>query len=250
MTVPPPSADWIKAWIGAQRRAIEQWQGGQIAAPEVPPNPFADLFARFAGSASIPQGFSAAGQVPGWWRSFSPAAGAGGSWSLPGLGPLREQQELTQALAAAITDFQRLAAEMASTLAKVHTDTLDLLARRSLEQANAGKPVTDFKALYDLWVECGEATYSKVAAADPYCRLQGELGNAGVRVQELQQQLLERWLKQLDLPTRSELNTLHRRIHDLQKRIDAVGNTAAPSGQQVAGMASAPRRRSRKKATN
>lgn len=250
MTVPPPSADWINAWISAQRQAIQQWQGGQTPVRPTPASPFADLFARFAGSTSMPQGFAGAGQLPDWWRSFSPAAGAGGSWSLPGLGPLREHQELAQALATATADFQRLTAEMTATLAKVHSETLDLLARRSLEQANAGKPVTDFKALYDLWVECGEAIYSKVAAGEPYCRLQAGLGNAGVRVQELQQQLLERWLKQLDLPTRSELNTLHRRIHDLQQRLEAVATASMPPEQKPANPPPSPRRRSRKKATN
>ncbi len=243
MTVPPPPAEWISAWIAAQRQAIQQWQGGQFPPPEGGPNPLADWFARFAGSSSMTGAFTV-GQVPGWWRSFSPAAGTG--WSLPGLGPSREHQELTQALAGAIAEYQRLALEMTGILAKVHADTLDLLARRSLEQAHAGKPVTGFNALYDLWVECGEATYASVVAADPYCRLLAELGNAGVRVQELQQQLLQRWLKQLDLPTRSELNTLNRRIRDLQRRLDAAVQAPARTDGPAATPAS-PRRRSRKK---
>lgn len=250
MTVSTPPADWIRAWIDAQRQAIQHWQQGQDPSPGGPLNPFAGLFAGFAAPASATQGFANAGQVAGWWRSFSPAAEARGGWSLPGLGPLREQQELTQALAAAIADYQRLATEMAAILAKVHTDTLDLLGRRSLEQANAGKPVTDFRVLYDLWVECGEATYAKVAVADPYCRLQAGLGNAGVRVQELQQQLLERWLKQLDLPTRSELNTLNRRIQNLQKRLDSVQHAQAQAEPPPDAETPPPRRRARKKAAS
>ncbi len=222
MTVSGPgSQDWIKAWIEGQRAAVDKWLGAQKspgAAEQVAA--FEGFFQQLAGAAQPSAMGDFGNQIGALWRSFSPASTVAAG--LPGLGPLKEQQEALQSLASAVGDCQRLSGEMARVMAKVHSDTLDLLARRSLEQANAGQPIDGFKALHDLWIECGEATYAKVAQGDAYCRLQADLCNAGVRVQGHQQQLMERWLKQLDLPTRSELNTLHRRVQELKKRLDAM----------------------------
>jgi len=219
---PGPVPDWIVAWIEGQRQAVHLWSGSQAAVS--PAAPLIEAWSRFGDQGTLAGGFT---QLAGWLQSFQP----GGSAGLPGIGPLREQQELAQSLALAFAEYQRLAAEMTAVLGKIHADTLDLLVRRVAEQANSGHPVQDFKGLYDLWVECGEVTYGKVATSESYSRLQADLGNAGVRVQGLEQQLIERWLKQLDLPTRSELNTLHRRVRELQRRLDEATDQAnAPSG--------------------
>lgn len=211
--------DWVTVWIEGQRAAVEKWLSAQKTPAAVEQAAaFGGLFQQLAGAAPGMPDFGK--QIAAMWGSFPPAPHAVAS--LPGLGPLREQQEIWQGLVNALSDYQRLSGEMAKVMAKVHSDTLDLLARRSLEQANAGQPVTGSRALHDLWIECGEATYARVAQGDAYCRLQADLCNAGVRVQSHQQQLLERWLKQLDLPTRSELNTLHHRVQELKKRLDAM----------------------------
>ncbi len=224
--------DWINAWIEGQKATVQRWLEDQhIKTEPGAPSSFADWFQQAAAAAQAASGWNGAGgQMAALWGVLgaSSSARAQSGWSLPDVGPLREQQATMKGLAAAVADYQRLAIDMASMLAKVHADTLDLLARRAAEQANAGTPVDSFKALYDLWIECGETTYARVAQGDAYVRLQADLCNAAIRVQSHQQQQLERWLKQVDLPTRSELNTLHRRVADLKRQIESRSE-AAPS---------------------
>lgn len=246
-----PANDWIQAWIQAQRAALEQWNAGRPPA-SASARSFSDLFSPPQPTAhSSPVAPSAKGIADFWvfpWQmpGMASPGTAPGSWDLPGIGPLREQQAAAQEMAAALADVERLTLEMARVMAKVHADTLDLLARRSAERANEGKPVTDAKALYDLWIECGEATYAKVAHGDAYCRLQADLCNAGVRFQAIERQQVERWLKLLDLPTRSEVNTLNLRIRELQRQLDSAAKPPAafrtPAGDTAPRSKVAPKR--------
>lgn len=243
-----PANHWIEAWIEAQKTALAQWTSDPPKSAQAGTRSFADVFSPFLsaaqtalGAASVNGGtesFAFPWKMPG----FAAAGGPGGTLDLPGIGPLREQQAAAQEMAAALADVERLSLEMARVMAKVHADTLDLLARRSAERANEGTPVADIKALYDLWIECGEATYAKVAHGDAFCRLQADLCNAGIRFQSVERQQVERWLKLLDLPTRSEVNTLNRRIRDLQRQLESV-TASAPSPSRTPVGEIAPRRK-------
>jgi class III poly(R)-hydroxyalkanoic acid synthase PhaE subunit len=226
--------DWVKTWIEGQKAALEQWLSGQRGSTgPVPAGAFADLLppAVAAARAALDGGMPG-GQMAALWGLLGSAFPGLLKRPLesPAIGPLREQQASMQELAGALAEYQRLTIEMATVLAKVHADTLDLLARRSLELANAGQPLETFKALHDLWVECGEVTFAKVAHGESYCRLQAALCNAGIRVQAQQQRQIERWLKQLDLPTRTELNTLHLRVLELQRLVDSAASARAAPG--------------------
>lgn len=243
-----PAEDWIEAWIQAQKSALAQWTSAQPNSGQAGARSVSDLFSPFLsaaqstfGTASVKGGTDSFG-FPWKMPGFAAAGGPSGIADLPGIGPLREQQAAAQEMAAALADVERLSLEMARVMAKVHADTLDLLARRSAERANQGAPVADIKALYDLWIECGEATYAKVAHGDAFCRLQADLCNAGIRFQAVERQQVERWLKLLDLPTRSEVNTLNLRIRDLQRQLESATATA-PSPQRKPVRKPAPRRK-------
>ncbi len=223
-----PAGDWVHAWIEGQKTAFAKWSGERQPAGVPGIKSISELFAPALAAAQSALGAGAARGMPGslgllWGGQGAAATGAAtGTWGIPGVGPLREQQAAAQAMASALADVERLSLEMAGTLARIHADTLDLLARRAAEQANQGKPVEDVKALYDLWIDCGEVTYAKVAHSDAYCRLQADLCNSGVRFQAAERQQMERWLKLLDLPTRAEVNTLNLRIRDLQRRLESA----------------------------
>jgi len=190
-----------------------------------------------AGQASAADGKSAAPEAPfkigeellnlwrGAWTTLSDAqAGAGPQLSdllarLPPIGIAREHSETWRELLAAQAECQRLEHELRAVLARVQADALDLLGKRLRERDQQHKPITQYRELYDLWVECGEQVYAKVAHSPSYGKLQAELGNAAMRVRSHQQKVLEHALKQFDLPTRSELNTVHRQLREQREQL-------------------------------
>ncbi len=243
-----PANDWIQAWIQGQKATLEQWNAKRPPSASASARSFSDLFSPVLAAAQSSLGAASAKGItdsfvfPWQMPGVAAAGGAKGSGDLPGIGPLRVQQAAAQEMAAALAEVERLSLEMARVMARVHADTLDLLARRSAERANEGKPVADAKALYDLWIECGEATYAKVAHGDAYCRLQADLCNAGIRFQAVEREQVERWLKLLDLPTRSEVNTLNLRIRELQRQMESVA-AKSPSAPRTPASDTAPRRK-------
>lgn len=148
------------------------------------------------------------------------------------LGWAREQQQEWRDLAVAQAEYRRLESELLGRLFGVQTEALDRLERVLRARASENRPLEHMRELYDLWVECGEDTYFAMARSDEYCRLQADLGNAAVRFRAQQQKIIERWLKRFDLPTRAELNSVHRELRALKERLSRTQESQSRSTRQ------------------
>lgn len=196
--------DWIEQWIAQQRELLSR--GATAASPD-PFNIGSALLGAWANSGLFQS--SVAQQLADFFGR------------LPPIGLAREQTEAWRELAAAQAECGQIETELRAVLVKVQLDALDLLSER-VRQRGTADPIESFRALYDLWVECGEQVYSKLAHSDAYAKLQAELGNASMRLRSRLQVVLEYGLKQLDLPTRSELNSLHRQVRELRTELASI----------------------------
>jgi class III poly(R)-hydroxyalkanoic acid synthase PhaE subunit len=121
---------------------------------------------------------------------------------------------------------------------KVQTEALVMVEaavrdRRAKQSAGTVPGIDDYRELYNLWVECGEKVFAQVAHSESYAKLQAQLGNAAIRLKARQQAVLERMLKQFDLPTRSELNTVHKQMREMRERIATLeAQLAAARGEE------------------
>jgi class III poly(R)-hydroxyalkanoic acid synthase PhaE subunit len=254
----PNAGDWIGGWIEQQRELLrQQAAAGGPASMQDLGRRWLDLgesylkgLSRFGegggtpgdtfrpdpGQASAAAQFKLGEDILCAWRSAwagaeQEHAGLGRGFAelmdrLPFLGLAREQAQAWRELSAAQAECRRLGQELSTVLSRVQSDVLALLEQRVREREQAGKPIADFRALYDLWVECGEQVYSQVAHSEAYSRLQAELGNATMRLRSRQQAVIEHALKQFDLPTRAELNTVHLQLRELRSTLAAMKNPA------------------------
>ena len=201
-------AEMGKSYLEAMQRAATQ-APGESAAADAPFKVGEELLNLWRGA----------------WSTLSDAqAGAGPQLSdllarLPPIGIAREHSETWRELLAAQAESQRLEQELRAVLARVQADALELVTERLREREQQQRPITQYRELYDLWVECGEQVYAKVAHSAAYGKLQAEFGNAAMRVRSHQQKVLEQGLKQFDLPTRSELNTVHRQLREQREQL-------------------------------
>jgi class III poly(R)-hydroxyalkanoic acid synthase PhaE subunit len=271
--------NWAEQWIEQQRALLDQAaQPGKAASEQV--NVLASQWAELGksylggltqlaqsmgaaagdGAAAQPQSpFAGApgnspGQPPGemfdawkaaWSNAMSQAAAPGGWTDLlnrtPPLGLFREQTEAWRAVAAARADMERLEQELAAVMRRVQSEALVLLAERVKARAGSDDPVQGFRELYDLWVECSEQVFSTVAHSSAYAHLQGELGNASMRLRARMQKVIEQGLKQFDLPTRSELNSLHQQVRLLKQKVAALEQGAGEPAATAKAEPAAPR---------
>ncbi|HWK75940.1 MAG TPA: poly(R)-hydroxyalkanoic acid synthase subunit PhaE [Povalibacter sp.] len=169
----------------------------------------------------------------GAWTSASSAqTGAAKGLSdlfakLPPIGLAREQVAVWQELASIQAECQQLEQELREVLAGVQRKALDLLDEQVRQRRERNEPVATYRELYDLWVDCAEQVFAKVAHSDAYSKLQGELGNATIRLKARQQKVIEYALKQFDLPTRSELNSVHLQLRQLKQKVAALEQRTA-----------------------
>jgi hypothetical protein len=159
----------------------------------------------------------------------------------PAFGPTREHQQRWQRAAEAwgrIDDAQRR-------LQRLWSDALReaataFAARLGPSQAAAAGPEA-VRKLYDMWIECAEDAYARAAHGDAFCNALSEFVNAGSQWRRELQASIEHTAKLLDLPTRSEINTLMRRLKLVEERLSAAPKTRKPRAK-VSGSKRARRR--------
>ncbi|HEY4353907.1 MAG TPA: poly(R)-hydroxyalkanoic acid synthase subunit PhaE, partial [Paraburkholderia sp.] len=92
-----------------------------------------------------------------------------------------------------------------------------------------GRQIDSIRALYDLWVDAAEEAYAEIALSDDFRKVYGDVVNSQMRVRSQMQQEVERIGVDLGMPTRSELNSVHKRLHDMRRELrdsqEALRNT-------------------------
>lgn len=210
--------DWIEGWLREQRKKLGPDSGDRESQPE-------DSHEAGSGPSADPW----AG-LRSMWAQFdvlrTTNSGAFGPFGLA-----REEEKLWRELAAAQARYSKAQAHFFALIHRVQLDALDLLEKRIRERA-ATEPVRDVREIYDLWIECGEQVYAKCAHSDAYCQTQAAFANATSELRTKQQAVIERGLKLFDLPTRAELNGVHRQLRELNEKLERskLGHGRSKSG--------------------
>jgi class III poly(R)-hydroxyalkanoic acid synthase PhaE subunit len=245
--------DWVAAWIARQREILasrsSQQQAGEGADDlgrrwAEAGQSFFDGARQFASAAPGVQGepldpFNVGESLLRAWTNATALQSAMAQQlaelfgRLPPIGLAREHTEAWRELAAAHAEYKRIEHELRAEISKVQLGALDLLEKRVGERDSA-MPIDSFRTLYDLWVECGEQTFGTLAHSAAYSKLQAELGNATMRLRSRVQTVLEQSLKQFDLPTRSELNSVHRQVRELRLQLETLAARKGPKPKRTA----------------
>jgi polyhydroxyalkanoate synthase subunit PhaE len=184
-TANPVSAAYIKAcedYLGVHQAIVEQFNNR--TAPTA-------VF-------GVPPAFLDA------WKSLAQSMGA--PVGVPALGPAREHLEVVQKMTDLGLQFQHKYAEFTAHLADIPQD-----AMRGIRELGAG-------TTYDEWIESAEAAYASLAHGATFARLLGELCNKLNALKVQRGKLLEYFSRQLDLPTRAEVDSLHQQVRLLREQ--------------------------------
>ncbi|HQW10196.1 MAG TPA: poly(R)-hydroxyalkanoic acid synthase subunit PhaE [Steroidobacteraceae bacterium] len=125
-----------------------------------------------------------------------------------------------QAPQAPLASLQRMASLQSRVLeshARLLAHGADI-AREAMQHfaARAVKAPPDPSSLYTTWIDCAEEAYANHANREDYCQSQAELVNALNSLRLEQRSQIEEWARALDLPTRTEMNALIRRVKALE----------------------------------
>lgn len=229
--------EWIKSWIDEQRekvrRAAESGESQQSSTADGARNdPFASLAASWAQLRRV---------IESGFESLTTHLS---STTAP-LGWTREHEQAWRDLLSAHAELKKCEADLHALWAQVQGEAFSELERLVRERDRAGQAPKTPRELYDLWIECGERAHAAMAHSEKYCVVQAAYANAAVRFRACQQDIIERVLKQYDLPTRSEINSLHRQVRELRTRLEQL--ESAP--KSVAARKAAAKRATERKRT-
>jgi class III poly(R)-hydroxyalkanoic acid synthase PhaE subunit len=222
------SADFLKAWVD---------QAGAIQ----------DLFARLAdqSSAGLPPSMPPPHLAP--WKDFVDGLGIG-SFNptemfpgAPALGLSREYQETARRLVELGQQFQQRYAEFAQQNATVMQDAFHVMKKRV---DAAPLPPKSPAELYDAWIDCAEGAYTQAAHSDSFARLLADLCNISSAMKVERGKLTEQLARHLDLPSRAEVDSLHRQV----RALSAAMRTAASGFASRPAKPAKPTRTRRKRA--
>jgi len=144
-------------------------------------------------------------------------------FGLPPLGPAREQQESWQRLSAAAMRCAQAQARLAAQWNEIVAAGLQQLGQQLTPAVQDGRMPGSMKELYDSWVNAAESAYGRAAHGVAFIQAQSELGNALTELRLAQREILEEWARQFDLPTRAELNSLHKQVRELSAAVKRLG---------------------------
>jgi polyhydroxyalkanoate synthase subunit PhaE len=216
--------------------------------------PFTDAAERFtaaarsfldgAANASAPTAGEAAGAFSDFLREqyaafqmpWSPGVGAGAGRGTPpptmgdspAIGASREHQQRWQRMAEAarrVDDAQRRLQRLWSDA--LREAAVDFAAK--LAPPNPGGLNADaLRKLYDTWIDCAEEAYARMSHGEVFCDALAEYVNASSQWRRELQASSEHLAKLLDLPTRSEINTLSRRLKAVEQLLRAAQKKRPP----------------------
>ena len=218
----------MNMWMTSMHNVLQQWitqiqNNMDIATPDLPGVSGTTLsaWAQFADSVAPWLNMSqhlakevAEGHLPGGIEI--PGVGAAQeqffrALSMPGLGYTREQQERLQTLARNLLSYHDAFRAYKLAFAKTALSSLDSVQKHLQALHEEGKHIDSLRALYDMWVDASEHAYADFAMSDEYQVVYGDLVNALMRVRQDMNAMAEQQYQLMNIPTRSEIDTMQHR---------------------------------------
>ena len=82
------------------------------------------------------------------------------------------------------------------------------------------------RAMFDLWIDSAEEAYAEIALSPEFRKVYGGLVNAQMRVRAGMQKEVEQMSEKLGMPTRSEVDSAHRKIAELERQLRRMRDAA------------------------
>lgn len=138
---------------------------------------------------------------------------------MPAFGFAREHQQRWQQLTQSQLDFHTDSAPYFELMSQALQDAFVRFEARLGERSEPGKQLTSARALFDLWIDAAEEAYADVAISPAFRDAYGSHVNAQMRLKAAMQQEVEQATGAVGMPTRTEIDSAHRKIVQLERDV-------------------------------
>ncbi|HEY6984435.1 MAG TPA: class III poly(R)-hydroxyalkanoic acid synthase subunit PhaE [Rhodanobacteraceae bacterium] len=217
------------SWTDALRDGFKMPDGAALFS-----NPVAEALREISGQGVKSFEQMMQGMTPGMAPGFDPAREVKSWLRVPAFGFLREHQEHYQKMAVALIEYQEQTARYNALIMKSSVRAFELFESKLAAREEPGRQIDSLRALYDLWVDSAEEAYAEIALSQEFREVYGSLVNAQMRVRSQMQQEVERIATDFGMPTRSELDSIGQRLHDLRRDLrNGSGSASSNLAREV-----------------
>jgi len=211
-------------WFARMQQVAAQFAGREHGAQDVAKawqralggNPFQGLLQgmRGPGLEGLEQWSEAAAP---WLQNVRNEAAS--TLGMPAFGFAREHQERLQGLGQAQLRWQDALSAYNALMATTSQDAYARFEAKLAEREEPGRQLGSVRALFDLWVDAAEEAYADTALSTEYRKAYGELVNAQMQLRASGQAIAEQAANLLGMPSRTELDSAHRKIAELERQL-------------------------------
>jgi class III poly(R)-hydroxyalkanoic acid synthase PhaE subunit len=242
-------------WYGQMQQLASQFAGRNASASEIASawkqalggnaaSAFTDVFAAMSrpGQQGMETWIAQMRPFLGLMQSMQAGQPDMRAWmGMPTFGLAREHQERWQRLALAQIEHQDRSRAFAELMGEAAQRAFVKFEEKLAERSEPGKQVESTRALFDLWIDAAEDAYAEIALSERFRETYGALVDAQMRLRAGVQREIEQIGQLLGTPTRTEVDSAHRRIVQLERELrrmrDAVVELQGRAGQPTAAAA-------------
>ena len=228
-------------WFGAMQGVANRFAGQDAAAPDIArawkealgaagENPFPEMLRSMRGHGlqGLDQWIEDASPYLDAWRRES------SKWlGVPAFGFAREHQQRQQKLLLSYQDYQQRTGEYNALLARSLQRGFELFEHKLAEREEPGRQLRSARALFDLWIDAAEEGYAQVALSPEFRQVYGALGDAQMRLRAGIQREVEQLGGMFGMPTRTEVDSAHRKISQLEREVRKLRDAQAAMTSSV-----------------
>ncbi len=152
--------------------------------------------------------------------------------SMPGLGYSREKQEQMNHLYQQYVEYERKSRDYNAGMAKVGLEAVQKFQEYLANPPKGTDPLKSLKEVYTKWVDVCEEIYAKYAMTEEYTKLYGDTVNALMNFKKQQNKMTDDMMEQFNLPTRQEVDNLHKQVRELKRELAALKPKASKKGKK------------------
>lgn len=119
-------------------------------------------------------------------------------------------------------DFRKASADYHIILAKTSAQAFEEVMKELVAISERGEKIESVRELMNLWMDTIDQTFTKLYKTEEYLNVQRELSTAVMKYRMKEQEIVEIFMKTLNLPTRSELDDAYRSLYELRREVKAL----------------------------
>ena len=106
--------------------------------------------------------------------------------------------------------------------------------RELISLAEKGEKVKDWRQFQQLWGRVADQVFEKAFCDEENLKVRGRFLNALNTYRLYQQDLMEVWMKMMNLPSRGEIDEVHKTVYELRKEVKQLKKALAKYESQAA----------------